>query len=73
MTVIFYIVTRFVITGGLVGPLESYHGEVIRQTGCSFGESLGGLGLILMQFWGVLGRVGIYFNAVFGSPWVDWD
>ena len=61
------------ITGGLVGPLESYHGEVIRQTGCSFGESLGGLGLILMQFWGVLGWVGIDFSAIWGSPWVGPD
>ena len=56
-----------------MGPLESYHGEVIRQTGCSFGESLGGLGLILVQFGGVLGWVGIDFSAILGSPWVGWD
>ena len=56
-----------------MGPLESYHGEVIRQTGCSFGESMGGLGLILVKFGGVLGRVRINFNASLGSPWVGWD
>ena len=43
--------------------------SVIRQTGCSFGESLGGLGLILVQFGGVLGWVRINFNAILGSPW----
>ena len=27
------------------------------------------LGLILVQFWGVLGWVGIDFSAILGSPW----
>ena len=44
-----------------------------RKDLTQFGESLGGLGLILVQFWGVLGWVGIDFSAILGSPWVGWD
>ena len=35
-----------------------------RKDLTQFGESLGGLGFILMQFGGVLGWVGIYCDAV---------
>ena len=33
------------------------------------GSPWGGLGLILVQFPGVLGWVGINFHAISGSPW----
>lgn len=58
-----------------------------NQFECNFGESLsglglillrsrrslGGFGLILIQFRGVLGWVRMNFNAISGSPKVGWD
>ena len=54
---------------GWVGGFVRFNRKDLTQ----FGESLGGLGLILVQFRGVLGWVGIDFNAILGSPWVGWD